>query len=91
MFTVSDTIRRTQTMDGGILLDVLHGQMFCLNLVGAKILELLERGYDASRITDEISRDYGVSREVVHGDVAEFIASLEKNHILQTAPAAGGL
>jgi len=32
MFKVSDTIRRTQTVDGGILLDIHHGQMFCLNI-----------------------------------------------------------
>ena len=91
MFQLSDAIRQTQTMDGGVLLDVRHGRMFCLNLVGAKILELLKRGYDESRITDEISRDYGMSREVVRGDVTEFIESLEKNHILRTMPATGGL
>jgi len=91
MFQLSDAIRQTQTMDGGVLLDVRHGRMFCLNLVGAKILELLERGYDPARITDEISRDYRVSRDVVRADVTEFIESLEKNHILQTTPAASGL
>ena len=58
MFKISDTIRRTETVDGGILLDIHHGQMFCLNVVGAKILELMQRGYDETRIADEISRDY---------------------------------
>ena len=91
MFRLSDTIRRTETIDGGILLDIHHGQMFCLNLVGAKILELMQRGYDESRIADEISRDYGASREVVRADVIEFIQALEKNHILLAVPAAGGL
>lgn len=91
MLRLSDTIRQTQTQDGGILLDIHHGQMFCLNLVGAKILELTQRGYDESRIADEISRDYGASREVVRADVIEFIQTLEKNHILQAMPAAGGL
>ena len=85
MFKVSDTIRRTQTMDGGILLDVHHGQMFCLNIVGAKILELMQRGYDESRIADEISRSYGVSKEVVRVDVHDFIEHLQKHHILQPA------
>jgi hypothetical protein len=87
MFRISDTIRRTQTVDGGILLDVHHGQMFCLNIVGAKILELMQRGYDESRIADEISRDYGESRELVRADVIEFIEALHKNHILQPARA----
>jgi hypothetical protein len=85
MFKVSDTIRRTQTLDGGILLDVHHGQMFCLNIVGAKILELMQRGYDESRIADEISRSYGVSMEVVRVDVHDFIEHLQKHHILQPA------
>jgi hypothetical protein len=91
MFRISDTIRQTQTVDGGILLDVHHGQMFCLNIVGAKILELMQRGYDEPRIADEISRDYGASREVVRADVIEFIEVLHKNHILQPARASGVL
>jgi hypothetical protein len=91
MYRISDTIRRTETVDGGILLDIHHGQMFCLNVVGAKILELMQRGYDESRIADEISDSYGVSREVAHADVNEFIGALEKNHILQPGRANGVL
>ena len=91
MFRISDTIRRTQTVDGGILLDIHHGQMFCLNVVGAKILELMQRGDDESSIADEISRDYGTSREVVRADVIEFIETLHKHHILQPIRATGVL
>ena len=82
MFRISDTIRRTQTVDGGILLDIHHGQMFCLNLVGAKILELMQQGYDESRIADEISRDYQVPKDMVRADVLDFIATLQKHHVL---------
>ena len=42
MLKISDTIRRTEAVDGGILLDIHNGQMFCLNVVGAKILELMQ-------------------------------------------------
>jgi predicted flavoprotein YhiN len=83
IFKISDTIRRTQTVDGGILLDVHHGQMFCVNAIGAKVLELLERRCDESRIADEISHDYGADRETVRADVIEFIETLQKHHILQ--------
>jgi len=82
MYRISDTIRQTRTADGGILLDVHHGQMFCLNVVGAKILELMQQGYDESRITDEISRDYQVPRDTVHADVFDFIETLQKHHVL---------
>jgi hypothetical protein len=88
MFKVSDTIRQTQTVDGGILLDIHHGQMFCLNIVGAKILELMQQGYDESRIADEISKSYGASREVVHTDVRDFIEALDKHHILEPIRSA---
>jgi hypothetical protein len=88
MFRISETIRRTETVDGGILLDVHHGQMFCLNVVGAKILELMQRGYDESCIADEISRDYGANRDVVRADVIEFLETLQKHHILQPVRSA---
>jgi len=88
MFRISDTIRRTETVDGGILLDIHHGQMFSLNVVGAKILELMQRGYDETRIAAEISRDYGANREVVRADVLDFIESLYKHHILQPLRSA---
>ena len=83
MFRISDTVRRTQTQDGGVLLDIHQGQMFSLNLVGAKILDLLAQGYDEPRIADEISREFQVSQEVVRGHVLEFIEMLEKHHILE--------
>jgi hypothetical protein len=91
MFRVPETIRSAETPDGAVLLDVHHGQMFCLNVVGAKVLELMRRGYDESRIADEISREYGASQEVVRADVAQFIETLQKHHILQPArPANAG-
>jgi hypothetical protein len=88
IFKVSDTIRRTETVDGGILLDVHHGQMFCMNVVGAKVLELLGQGYDEAQAADEISRDYGANRDVVRADVIEFIETLQKHHILQPSRAS---
>ena len=82
MLRISDTVRRTQTQDGGVLLDIHHGQMFSLNIVGAKILELIERGYDEPRIAEEISRTYAADSETVRAHVVEFLESLHKHHIL---------
>jgi len=62
--------------------------MFCLNVVGAKILELMQQGHDETGIADEISRDYGASREVVRADVLDFIETLHKHHILQPIRSA---
>lgn len=90
MFHLSETIRTTETPDGGVLLDIREGQMFCLNVVGAKILQLMREGHDEIRIAEEISRDYGVNQDIVRADVFEFIQTLRKHHILQPTHAANG-
>lgn len=83
MYRIADTIRHADTTDGGILLDVHHGRMFCLNVVGSKVLELMQRGYDESSIADLISQDFGANRDVVRADIIEFIETLHKHHILR--------
>jgi len=83
IFKISETIRRANTADGVVLLDVHYGQMFRLNIVGSKILELLRQGNDEIQIADEISKIYGANREIIRADVIEFIDALETHHILQ--------
>jgi len=89
VFRISETIRRAQTDDGGVLLDILHGQMFCLNVVGSKILELLEKGLDEAQIAEQVSGAYVMDIETVRADVHEFIEVLNKHHILQVRAAFG--
>jgi len=81
----SDGIRSTQTNDGRIILDVHRGQMLSVNVVGSRILELLEMGCEETRIVDEISRAYEAPIEVVGPDVRDFLAALRKHHIVQAA------
>jgi hypothetical protein len=82
MFQVSSTVRRTKTEDGGVLLDVRRGRIFSLNVVGFRILELLEKGFDTPQIASEVSKTYGMDLETVRADVREFIEVLYKHHIL---------
>lgn len=83
MFQISTTIRTTDTPDGGILLDIHRGQMFSLNPVAARILHFMQQGLDEPQITEEISREYEVDKEIVRPDVLEFIEALGKHHILR--------
>jgi hypothetical protein len=82
MLNTSDTVRSTETEDGRIVLDIRRGQMFSLNVVGSRILELIEHGWDEARIAGEISRSYAMSIEVVRTDVHDFIDALRKHHIV---------
>jgi coenzyme PQQ synthesis protein D (PqqD) len=83
MYKVSEGIRSTHGQDGAIVLDIRQGQMFNLNFVGSRVLELLETGATESAIVDEISQKFGVSRDIAESDVREFIESLKQYHLLE--------
>jgi hypothetical protein len=83
MYRLSKTVRSTHNQDGAIVLDVRQGQMFNLNFVGSRILELLKSGSTESAIVDQISREFGVSRDVAENDVREFLQSLKKCDVVE--------
>ena len=82
MYRVSESVRSTHGQDGAVVLDIQQGQMFNLNVVGSRILELLKTEATESAIVDEISQKFGVSRDVAKSDVREFIESLKQHHLL---------
>jgi len=83
MYKVSDTVRSTHGQDGAIVLDIRQGQMFNLNLVGSRILKLLKEGSTPPEITDEIVREFGVSRHLAENDVQNFLQSLRKYGLVE--------
>jgi hypothetical protein len=85
MYRVSATVRSTHGQDGAIVLDIRQGQMFNLNLVGSRILELLKAGATESAVVDEISQKFEVKRDIAETDVREFIESLKQHHLLKDA------
>jgi hypothetical protein len=82
MYRVSEGVRSTHGQDGAIVLDIQLGQMFNLNHVGSKILELLESGSAEPDIVKVISREFNASSEVVENDVREFIEALRKHKLV---------
>jgi hypothetical protein len=83
MYRVSNTVRSTHNRDGAIVLDVWQGQIFNLNFVGSRILELLKSGSTESKIADEISGEFGISRDLAENDVREFLQTLKKCRLVE--------
>jgi hypothetical protein len=88
MIAISSTIRRTETPDGAVLLDVERGQMFSVNGMGSKILELLDSKIDEAEIAAQLSATYGIDLERARADVREFLEALNRHHILREGLAA---
>lgn len=85
--TLSEHVRSTHSLDGAVILDILHGQMFRLNVVGSRILELLKQGMTEAQIADAISRDSGAPLEIVATDLRDFLDHLERNHLIEIRQA----
>jgi Coenzyme PQQ synthesis protein D (PqqD) len=84
MYRVSDTVRSTHGKDGAIVLDIRQGQMFNLNFVGSRILQLLNKGSANPEIVDEIVREFGISRHLAENDVQQFLVTLEKYRLVES-------
>ena len=81
---IGDRFRSVDTPDGSVLLNVEDGKMFRLNPIGMRILSLLNQGVPADRISEEISRDYGVDLETVREDVRNFFKSLNDSGLVDS-------
>ena len=88
MYRLPDTVRSTHNQDGAILLDIRQGQMFNVNFVGSRILELLRSGSTESALVDEISREFDVDRDLAENDVWEFLQDLKKCHLVEEREAS---
>lgn len=80
---LSALVRSTHNQDGAIVLDVLHGEMFRLNFVGSRMLELLKEGRTETQIAEELSKEFGAAREAVAIDLHEFLTHLQKHRLLE--------
>lgn len=89
MHRVSNSVRSTHGQDGAIVLDIHQGQIFNLNLVGSRILEMLECGSTNEQIAGAISREFNSDIEVVRKDVAEFLEALKAHKLVDAGPASG--
>lgn len=83
MYRVSESVRSTHGQDGGVLLDIRKGQMFNLNFVGSRIVELVKAGSSESEITGEISREFSIERDLAEQDVREFLQTLQKHCLVE--------
>ena len=77
-------MRSVDTPDGSVVLNVENGKMFRLNPIGMRILSLLNQGVPTDRISEEISREFGVDLETVREDVRNFFMSLNDSGLVDS-------
>jgi Coenzyme PQQ synthesis protein D (PqqD) len=81
-FSIPVDVRTAHGSDGATVLDIRRGQMFRLNFVGSRILELLKQGLMEPEIADQLAIEFGIERTAAAADLHEFVQTLKKNHLL---------
>lgn len=77
--TVTPEVRASAHKDGLVLLHIPSGRVFLCNRTGARVWQGLSHGLNLDAIADEISREYGVARDLVEQHTASFVADLEQH------------
>jgi hypothetical protein len=83
MYKLSSRVRTTHGQDGAVVLDIRQGQMFNLNLVGSRILELVKNGTDERAIVEKVGVEFDVPRDTAEHDVREFIHVLRERRLIE--------
>ena len=90
LLKIAEGVRSTHERDGAVVLDIHHGQMFTLNIVGSKILGMMELGCPETKIVEAISREFGIRSDIVARDVREFLECLQKHRLVESHTVSGG-
>jgi hypothetical protein len=90
LLKIADGVRSTHERDGAVVLDIRHGKMFTLNIVGSKILGMMKDGWPEKNIIEEISREFSIRSDIVERDVREFLECLEKHRLVECRPRSDG-
>ena len=86
-YRITASVRSTHNRDGAIVLELERGEMFSLNVVGSRILEMMKSSADLDEvnIAEHISHEFGISREIAAKDVREFLQSLVDHRLVEAS------
>ena len=82
MLQLGGHLRATTDREGGIVLDLVRGQLFRSNASGALIVELLSRGCERMEIERALGDRFGLSPEEASADAETFLSTLRDNGFL---------
>lgn len=79
---VSPFVRVSVHDDGLALLHIQSGKVFLCNRIGSRIWQGLSVGCTPEDVADQISRQYGVGRDIAEKDTFSFVGELERRGLM---------
>lgn len=82
----TEHVRANVTDDGLIVLDLVKGQIFTANAIGARIWRgLFVDNQPKEQFVEAIAREWGTTAEVVAPDVEKFLIQLKQQGLVADA------
>jgi hypothetical protein len=65
------------------------GEVFVLNGIGGRVLELADGTVDIPRMVDRLEAEFDAARDVIAVDVERFARELEQAGLIESLPESG--
>jgi len=79
---LAEGIRDSFTQDGAVLLDIERGLCLSLNVVGAKVWQMLKQDWSGDQIIAALEREFAETpRAQLQQDYIDFLRQLEANNL----------
>jgi hypothetical protein len=86
-FALRRDVRYRLLLNEAVVIRQDAAEVLGLNLVGARVLELIDDGLAESEILESLVQEFDVARKELHVDVQAFIAELIELDVVEPLPA----
>ena len=86
-FALRRDVRYRLILNEAVVIRQDAAEVLGLNLVGARVLELIDDGLAESEILERLVQEFDVAPKELHADVQAFIAELIELDVVESLPA----
>ncbi|MEA3504410.1 MAG: PqqD family protein [Bacteroidota bacterium] len=69
--------------DNGLLFNPATGESFSVNIIGTKIVKLMQEDRSISEISKAITNEFDVDNDTIEKDILDFGYLLKNHHLVQ--------
>jgi len=86
-FALRRDVRYRLVLDEAVVIRQDAEEVLGLNLVGARVLELIDEGLSDNQILDRLGEEFDVAPGELRADVKSFLAELVELGVIESLPA----
>ena len=89
-YALRNDVRYRLLLNEAVVIRQDAAEVVGLNLVGARVLELIDRGFGENQILTTIAEEFDVAKRELEPDVSAFLGELVQLEIIERLETTGG-